>query len=280
MPERWERELGKLNGVELEEDAVRERVERGPSVNREPHRSRLVAGFVATTITIAAIAFLWRTIPDKEGHSIGGSADAPAPADGLRIRCGPDGIEVLTPVVAPQADGLHIVPVDVPVGWTIGVTSSGDEGTYLSGSDRVDDPFVRPLAPGEAVVMCWPSEVLSGADLDGLQDAGVPFRLVDPSGYFTPYNPDCEDSERLFLNRRADGVDPQDAAERIRDELPGVRPLDVVERAGYPDFGHQYMWRIVREGAIIAGLMVGPQGGGAITGWVCGSSGIDPDTPA
>ena len=144
------------------------------------------------------------------------------------------------------------------------------------GSDRVNDPFVRPLAPGEAVVMCWPSEVLSGADLDRLQDAGVPFRLVDPSGYFTPYNLDCKDSDRRFLNRRADGVNPENAAEDIRNELPGVRPLDIVERAGYPDFGHQYMWRIVREGAIIAGLMVGPRGGGLIIGWVCGSSGIDP----
>lgn len=209
------------------------------------------------------------------------SVDSPAAtSDVLRVRCGPEGIDVLTPIVTAQADGLHVVPIDVPPGWSMAVTSSGDENVVmLSGSDGVDNSFVRPLPPGDAVVMCGVRGILD-SEPERFQDSGVPFRLVDPSGYFMPYGPQCNDSDLVPFYRRMDGVD-SDAADRIRNDIPGVRALDIVERAGYRvDNGGRYWWRVVREGSVVAGLQVGPQGGGVIHGWVCGSSGIDPGGPS
>jgi hypothetical protein len=62
MPERWERELRKLHGVEVQEPSVRERIERGPTAQRPPGRERLVAAIVAFAVFGAAGAFAWRAL--------------------------------------------------------------------------------------------------------------------------------------------------------------------------------------------------------------------------
>jgi hypothetical protein len=77
MPERWERELRKLSGVEPNEHAIRERAGRGPSSERKPRGSALVAGIVAGAVAVAGIAALWQL--DRNTDGIGNAtADLPA----------------------------------------------------------------------------------------------------------------------------------------------------------------------------------------------------------
>jgi hypothetical protein len=74
MPERWERELRKLRGVEPREHVIRDRAARGPSRDRRaPRRNALVAGLVAGAVAIAGVAFLGQL--DERGGDIGGRTE-------------------------------------------------------------------------------------------------------------------------------------------------------------------------------------------------------------
>jgi hypothetical protein len=73
MPERWERELRKLRGVEPDERRVRERAGRGPSSDRKPRGKELVAGIVAGAVAVAGIAALWQL--DRNPGAIGTEND-------------------------------------------------------------------------------------------------------------------------------------------------------------------------------------------------------------
>jgi hypothetical protein len=77
MPERWEREVRKLRGVEANEHLIRERAGRGPSPDRRPsRRNALVAGFVAGAVAIAGIAFLGQL--DGDSREIAGPDNLPS----------------------------------------------------------------------------------------------------------------------------------------------------------------------------------------------------------
>lgn len=91
MPERWERELRKLRGVEVDEPTVRERVGRGPSADlRPPRRDRLVAGLVAFAVFGAAGAFAWRALsPSGTSDSVFGPGSWPVAT--VSLGSGPDG---------------------------------------------------------------------------------------------------------------------------------------------------------------------------------------------
>jgi hypothetical protein len=67
VPERWERELRKLGGLEPNERLIRERASRGPSSDRKPRGNALVAGIVAGAVAIAGIAALWQLDPNPDG---------------------------------------------------------------------------------------------------------------------------------------------------------------------------------------------------------------------
>ena len=79
MPERWERELRKLGGVEPNEPSIRERASRGPSSGRTPRGNALVAGIVAGAVAVAGIAALWQL--DRDTHGIG-PENEPSPTHG------------------------------------------------------------------------------------------------------------------------------------------------------------------------------------------------------
>ena len=67
MPERWERELRKLGGVDPNERLIRERASRGPSADRKPRGNALVAGIVAGAVAAAGIATLWQLDRNPDG---------------------------------------------------------------------------------------------------------------------------------------------------------------------------------------------------------------------
>ncbi len=78
MPERWERELSKLRHIEMQEPAVRGRIERGPMGDHlPPRRDRLAAAVVAASVAIAATAFLWQVLPGDDRSNISGSSGDP-----------------------------------------------------------------------------------------------------------------------------------------------------------------------------------------------------------
>jgi len=81
MPERWERELDELRHIEMREPAIRERIERGPSVDRTPSRKHaLLAGVVAGAVVLAGIAALWQL--DRNPEGTGGAPYLSTPAPG------------------------------------------------------------------------------------------------------------------------------------------------------------------------------------------------------
>ncbi|HEX6400452.1 MAG TPA: hypothetical protein VF108_08320 [Actinomycetota bacterium] len=67
MPERWERELRKLGGLEPNERSIRDRAGRGPSSDRKPRGNALVAGIVAGAVAVTGIAALWQLDRNPDG---------------------------------------------------------------------------------------------------------------------------------------------------------------------------------------------------------------------
>jgi hypothetical protein len=77
MPERWEHELDELRHMEMRDTAIRERIERGPSVDpRSSRKNSLLAGIVAGAVAVAGIAALWQL--DRNPDGVGeGAPDLP-----------------------------------------------------------------------------------------------------------------------------------------------------------------------------------------------------------
>jgi hypothetical protein len=221
----------------------------------------------------------------------------PGESDVLRVLCLPDDrVEVLTPVVVAQPDGIHIEALAPPPYGEIGVRSSAaPERTSWSGSSGLDAPFVRPIPEGDAYVWCirGPQQAEPDVSLQGR------FTVVDPADVFVPYSLECASAGQMdldVLGERIDsleGVDltvlasPASVEDAVRDAVVGILPTDTVERAGYVryvpgDFDWPYLdARIVRDGRVIGrfdiygGSCDGQRNGYfAWFGYVCTDSGI------
>jgi hypothetical protein len=123
MPERWERELRKLHGLEPREQMVRERVERGPSERKRPGgRERVIAGVVAAIVFIAAAAFAreaFLVTPAERDHKAGeaGSLDMPT----LTISAHAEPGQSSPPeALARYGDVEAVIPVQGGEGWGMG----------------------------------------------------------------------------------------------------------------------------------------------------------------
>jgi hypothetical protein len=201
--------------------------------------------------------------------SIDAAPETAATANALRVACEPEGAVVLTPSVAARPDGLQIVPTGVPDDFSIGVFSTGEPGTsWWSGSDGVDDAFLREVPPGDLTVVCYRTGT-DNLEPEQLYDSGTSAVLEDPHGYFVSYELSClsESHVTLALHSYASIEDPADL-EAASALLLGVLPDDQIERAGYPE-SRGYV-RIVRSGDVVAWLQVGAP----VHGAACSSSGI------
>jgi hypothetical protein len=186
MPERWERELRKLGGVEPNEPAIRDRVGRGPSSDRKPRGTALVAGIVAGAVAVAGIAALWQL--DRNPDAIG-TEDDPSSTPGssgsvvVDIRRSPEGTgdpEAIARFGSQEQwmcpDGFHLVNPDgttddivfdcgqdavfqAPVGTPIEVSgdfatlnvSVGVTGNRHPGTGET----VPPLEPGTIITLAY-----------------------------------------------------------------------------------------------------------------------------
>jgi hypothetical protein len=254
MSERWQQEVRKLRDVEPTPGIWEDAMGRPPSGTGDddhpPTRKRLIAGALALVVFIVAGAFAWQAFRPNDRLSFA----EPSVSDVLRVRCNAQSIEVLTPVVAAQPDGLH-VDADV-TGLTdpiVGLKSKSDpNATHYSGSDGVDGVFVRQLPLGEATVFCesGPSEG------DGPEDLSGSFTIVDPNGVFTDYQLSCADGELVGGYPVPDGG-PRSPEEAITSQVEGSKSSDVIERAGYPVLAPPGpIYRLARDGRIIGWFLV------------------------
>lgn len=200
-----------------------------------------------------------------------------APSDVLRVRCLPnDHVEILTPVVAAQPEGLRIEAEDSPPAGEVGVLSVAHPNvSYWSGSSGLDLPFVRPLSEGEARVWCIQGPYQSIPD----ESKQGSFVVIDPDDVFLSYQLECGAAgERslgyIFANPFAT------LDEAARGTLSGLREADVVQLAGYVNGDPEWPWlnaRVVRDGRVVAHLDVDARESwayGIDGGSVCDDSGI------
>jgi hypothetical protein len=200
-------------------------------------------------------------------------------SDVLRLRCDANSIEVLTPVVEAQPDGVH-VEADVTGladPW-VGLRSETEPSSiFFSGSDGVDDGFVRQVAPGAATVGC-------GSGPQSENDTG-PFRgaftVIDPNGVFIDYHADCGD-RGTFAPDVSIGEQPSSAEDAIAAAVTGLRPSDKVEIAGYTGADTEFRikhYRIVRGDRVIGSFIVELSGTSSYfvaSADVCLDSGLHP----
>jgi hypothetical protein len=247
----------------------------GPSA-----RQRAIAVLVSVAVVSAAGTLLWR--------ATGSASDASsAPPGVLRVRCDADSIEVLTPVVAAQSDGLHVAATVSGLNDPEIRLRSSVEPSYMehwSGSSGVEGEFVRELAVGEATVHCESGP----AQGDGPEDLTAPFTLVDPEGVFVEYRLACpqevdfgppQTDEWMNDWPPSDSLDLDQPEEVVRTMVSGILPDDIVERAGYlggsPD---SPFVRVVRDGEIAGFFWLSGAGGRAHIGFgkACVESGLRP----
>jgi hypothetical protein len=251
--------------------------EEGP--NGPTTRQRLLAGGVAGAIFIVAGTIFWITAHNAPARPA--SSDGQDQSNVLLVRCDAQSIEVLTPVVVAQPDGLHVkASVTGLTEPDVSVRSSGDPLlTVLSGSSGVDSEFVRDLPPGEATVHCE-SGPWQG---DGPEDLEASFSFIDPNGIFTDYQPSCPDvlmlgyQEPSMSEVIASQGETLSPIETVLAQVTGIQSSDVVERAGYPEVASgRWVVRVTRDGQVIGSFFGSPAGVGSFVddGRVCPGSGL------
>lgn len=218
-------------------------------------------------------ASFWLLLTVSEGSST-------AESSVLRIRCGPVGAEVLTPVVAAQPDGVHLRIEDARPLDAVEFANAAEPNGSFGGPVR-DGTGVWPIEPGMFYVECLES---LAETYQGLETAR--FEVVDPNGYWVPGTPGCREEDRLLKvsTYESGGADYVDDETTIRALMHSIEPMDEVRLPFYPEGGgaKDLRYVVVRDEHVIASLSVGlsddqdPYGPGLteVTGQACASSGI------
>jgi hypothetical protein len=203
-----------------------------------------------------------------------------AEASVLKVRCGADGAEILTPVVIAQPDGVHL-EVENPAGAAAVEFSLADAPSTSFGGPIGPTVSVWPIEPGSAFVECLAKMSDTG---QGLQTAR--FEVIDPNGYWVGGGLECEEGDRSLEVSVHDTVptDHPDDEIAIRGSLHSVQSSDEVRLPFYPEGGGAKDGRyvVVRDGRVVAFLFVGLSdetdrygpGLTEVTGEACASSGI------
>lgn len=189
----------------------------------------------------AAIEYPWLTmIPVQVQMSA--APDDQVPARVAVIECsrpGVDGTRVLTPLVAAQADGVHVEvrnTSDVDLG--ISFATRGDNADVGTTELVLDSP------PGTEEALC------TGMDTDPRDT--VPFEVVDPQGHWVSTGLDgemCRSTNIDYGEVPAGNADPIDAA---RDHLGDqVLEGDELVLAGYPEAAVEKVLVLRRDGVPI-----------------------------
>jgi hypothetical protein len=195
----------------------------------------------------------------------------------LRIRCLPDDhVEVLTPVVIAQPDGLHVEVVDdPPLDANVGLQSLAlPNVSWWSASSGVSAPFLRPVPEGDAEVWCivQPFAVVPDASRRGA------FTIVDPEDVFRSYALECGTAGEWQIDLGGDAAASVEAA--VRQQFANLLDTDTVERAGYIPGDPEWPWlvaRVVRAGSVVAWVAIDGREGWryrTMNGAVCSDAGL------
>jgi hypothetical protein len=195
----------------------------------------------------------------------GPRTDEPAAPMVARVQCAENGsIDVVTPMVQAQPDGVHI-DVEVPGGSNIGFIVQD-----CCGFNAEDGSFVVPIPPGPMPVACLIGDQDPGDD-SLFRDISV----VDHLGAYVPESLDCAGATGVGSGDvgPSAGSDPISAAQAL---LTGLHPGDDLVHVGYVERRSEAVVVVRRDGEYIAGLELEPSDGG--WGWIgfesCPGSGI------
>lgn len=179
----------------------------------------------------------------------------------LQVTCDGTRSEIPTLLVKTQPDGIHLdvantsgQPLDFSIDDANGLAIQGDSVPGLSGS------FIYPFGPGSYRLTCNTSTTA--------------FTVVDPGGLYTSSDLQCGSTgggAAVGTNDYAAGAQgPRGLLLDIaRQELRGLQPGDIVERAGYPQTAGHELVRVVRSGQVVAVLGYADDGHG---GWLLGGT--------
>jgi hypothetical protein len=197
----------------------------------------------------------------------------PVPAnvpDVAEIRCDGTTLELVTPFVRPQRDGVHLRFVNTgtaELGYSINAAGGGAGAGGPPGASE----DVYTFAPGRATITC--------SDPYGREDPSeIPHEhhltIVDPEGLYVPTDLDgCPDGEQFSYvadfapDAKGEPGDPVDVAREHLRANHRLAPDDTVERAGYPAEPTVRV-RMVRDGKTVVVVDLSPANGG---GWLVGS---------
>lgn len=164
-----------------------------------------------------------------------------------------DGTELLTPVVRAQPDGVHL-RVDNRTGAERYIYEQADPTSALNQHQAPPgiSEAVSIEGPGSWRVICSPPSLYPGED-----SPWVELEVADPEGIWVPDEPACQLTENTHPDYveelpKGEAGDPLELAKRELPEwMPGSRPGDVVEPAGYPQ-ADPPQFRIMRGGQVVA----------------------------
>jgi hypothetical protein len=209
--------------------------------------------------------FVVATVQVRTGEPCRISALPTAP-DVAEVVCEPSGPRVLTPVVRPQEDGIHVRVTntfDETVAFGLRAIRGGGQG---DGAPPGVFELVFPVAPGDLIATCSPGD----------SDHGDPrwqarLRVVDPQGFFVPYALDCGGGQAMsgIIDYVSGARGPRgDPVQIARDSIEGLSSIDVVERAGYPSERRstdEAIVRVVHAGRVVLTIHYRSDGQG---GWL------------
>ena len=282
MPERWEREIARFNDVKPPA-RLRTRVGEGPHGDGAPavpsRRQRAASAAVAILVFAGAAAFAYDAFRDDGSAAADGPA--PSPQTTLELRCAPNGIEVLTPIVRTHPEGVRVNVVDAGAASDVVFGVAGRSGIVRSaGEDLASGSFVRPLFVGENFATCRAD---GDVELPPPAPEWARFEVVDvePNNWTSLQLP-CPSTEWVPTAGEVSAPDEADLLDSdVAMRLPQVRSSDVVEPAGYVMSPSNRTVRVVRGASVLAWFnATGPDTSATwrFSGFTCpGSQWLTPD---
>jgi hypothetical protein len=171
--------------------------------------------------------------------------------DVAQVVCDVDGARVLTPVVAAQSDGVHLL-IDNRSGATSYELLTGEHGTGVGGPLKRNGETQSggiSIEPGEVKVACLPA-----TSDTYLGQFTASFKIEDTNGLWTPSEPACDGRTSEFSTGLVYSVPTKD---QILGSLDGVLESDEVVKPGYPETEWKVINLVVRrDGAIVAHVWV------------------------
>jgi hypothetical protein len=194
--------------------------------------------------------------PIASASSIHGTVLSNDLVDVLAVRCDEHGLELASDRVRAARDGVHLL-VSGTAGYTVGLEHEFGGGSVDAGD--ASSNAVELIAPGTLAVGC-------GLAADPWPLPGIDVRVEDPDGVYRSYMIGmgahaCVSGNATFTSD-ARGAKAR-PVKQAKAALRGLRPGDIVQRAGYPvETGRV---RVVRDGEVIASFNYEPDGHG---GWL------------